>query len=105
MLLNERVFYGANRYYRSNEALWHTTGPIYRFTEFQPVNFTCLSFVYVLLDYFFGINICCHSCWDIPSYVAGFQTSFHTASIFFALKEHPILKLIVQFVANPAAHF
>jgi hypothetical protein len=105
MRINDRVFDGANRYYRNNEALRPVAGPIYWFTEFQPVNFRCLSFIFVLQEIFFDLDICCHSGGDFPTYIAGFQTSFNSASIFFALKEHPVLKLIFQIGANPVSIF
>jgi hypothetical protein len=39
--------------------------------------------------------------WAYPSYLAGFQTSFAGATIFIALKEHPLLNLIFQIGEEP----
>jgi hypothetical protein len=105
MRLNNGVFDGASRYFHNIEALRPVAGPLSWFAEFQPVNFRGLPFIATLLKLFFGLRICFHSDGEFPTYVAGFETSFNSASILFALKDHPVLKLIFQIGDNPAAIF
>jgi hypothetical protein len=78
---------------------------MYWFSEFQPVNLTGLPFIFALLKTFFDANICCHVGGDFPTYIAGVQTSFDGVSIFFALKDNPLLQMIFQIGENPSAIF
>jgi hypothetical protein len=69
------------------------------------VNFIGLSFMFRLLEYLFAVDICCHVSGAYPSYLAGFQTSFASATMFIALKEHPLLNLIFQPGEEPMQTF
>jgi hypothetical protein len=105
MRLNNKIFGGASRYFWDNEALQPVAGSENWFGEFQPVNHRGLAFISALLEFFFGVRICCHINGEFPTYIAGYQTSFNSASILFALKDHPILRLIFQIEADSPAVF
>jgi hypothetical protein len=86
MLVIGRNFDGATRYYSTNRALLSIAGSGIWFAEFRPVNFIGLRFMFLLLEYLFNVNICCHANGACASYVAVFQTSFSGVTIFIALK-------------------
>jgi hypothetical protein len=61
--------------------------------------------MYRLLEYLFNVDICCHVAGSYPTYLAGFTTSFRSACIFIALKEHPFINLIFQIGEEPLQTF
>jgi hypothetical protein len=105
MLVIGRNFDGTTRYYSINRGLQSIAGCVIWLAEFRPVIFRGLRFMFLLLEYLFDVDICCHSSGAYPSYLAGFQTSFTGATIFIDQKEHPLLKLIFQIGAEPQQGF
>jgi hypothetical protein len=105
MRLNDRRFDGGSRYFRSNKALQPVAGSQSWFAVFQPVNNRGLQFIAALLKLFFELRICCHCNVELPTFIAGFLKFCNSASILFALKDHPVLKLIFQIEDNTQPYF
>jgi hypothetical protein len=105
MRLNDKIFGGASRLFWDSEALHPVAGSQNWFGEFPPVNHRGLASISALLQFFFGLRICCHCNGEFPSYIAGYQTSFNSASLLFALKDHPVLRVIFQIDEDSPAVF
>jgi hypothetical protein len=105
MQIRGLIFDDANYYHVTNDSLRPVLVTGYSFSEFSPVNFTGLSFMVALLKVFFDANICCHVGGDFPTYLAGVQTFFEGVTMFIALKDNPLLKLIFQIGENTPGVF
>jgi hypothetical protein len=64
-----------------------------------------MPLVVALLKLLFDAFICCHLGGDYPAYVAGVQALYDGVTLFIALKDHPLLRLIFQNGEDPPAVF
>jgi hypothetical protein len=105
MRFQDHAFDGARRYYDTDIFLRSVVGSVQWFAEFQPVNFRGLGLVFPILRFLYRNDIRGHVGGSYPSYLAWFQTSFNSATVFLELKENPVIKLIFQIGAEPLQTF
>ena len=70
------------------------------FPEVTPTELMAVRFIFALMKRFFRHDICCHVGGFFPTYLAGLQTRCERVIISIAVKEVPLLNLILQRVGE-----
>jgi hypothetical protein len=105
MLVNGRSFDGSTHYVDGARRVRSIVGNASPFTEFLPIRFPHVYFLYLLLVSIFARGICCHIAGPFVCFVAGVLQSCRTVTVYVALTDHPALNLIFQRVPLPIEDF
>ena len=73
MKLMGHAFDGSQAFYFADWRLQITAGSARWFSEFSPINFVALRFMFQLLKRSLCHDICCHVGGSFPTYLAGVQ--------------------------------
>jgi len=100
MLLNDNEFPSSTTYFDKHAELRAIAGSNSRFTQFRPVRFPCILFL------FLRQRLCFFFTGPFVLYVGGFVHSFEAFSFYIILNEcHPTIRKIFQKDENLIPHF